>query len=131
MIRSLYKSPSLLAIYLQNEDISYKLDYFKRKLDIVKGAPTRDFFVEDDEFDLDDSLINEENGLNYESPTDLDDRGLLDYVSAFSVRAATGLPESVLYLDPYNECTCRLEERQKNIRNKPDKGLSTPSTTTP
>ncbi|RZC42208.1 uncharacterized protein BDFB_004316 [Asbolus verrucosus] len=126
LLRSLYRSQSILAIYLQNEDISYKLDYFKRKLEILKGAHTRDFYVEDVEFDLNDSLTNEENGLNYEDPSALDDRGLLDYYSSESLHIDAELPQSFLYMDPYNTCTCGYEERQRRYRNQKNKKKSPP-----
>lgn len=105
LVRSLHKSPSLLAIYLQNCDITYKIDYFKRKLAILKGAPTRDFYIKDTEFDTKDTIIDDENGVSYQQ-WGLDDKGLLDYLLNLSSKPLHDFPKSVLYLDPYNPCTC-------------------------
>ncbi|XP_044260930.1 uncharacterized protein LOC123008928 [Tribolium madens] len=112
LIRSIYKSPCLLAIYLQNDDISYTLDHYKRELAIQKGAPTRTFAPK---IDLNEYLTAE-NSFNYEQSTTLDDRGLLDYLTTISGQTSMQLPESVLYLDPYSPCNCHNDEKKNNNR---------------
>lgn len=109
MLRSFYKSQSLQAIYLQNADVSYKLDFFKRKLALLKGAKPRPYDVEVEEFELKDCLTDEQ----ISSEESLDNRGLLDYVSTISSKKNEPLPKSSLYLDPYNECTCNHELKER------------------
>ncbi|EFA05610.1 uncharacterized protein LOC656609 [Tribolium castaneum] len=121
LIRSIYKSPCLLAIYLQNDDISYALDHYKRELAIKKGAPTRTDAPKT--VDLADYLT-EENGLNYEQSATLDDRGLLDYLTTISGQTSIQFPVSLLYLDPYNDCTCQQDDKktQKKVTSDSDSG---------
>ena len=87
------------------------MDYFRRKLEIAEGNPARDF-LDEEEFTI--AEVEEDNlRLNCEENEMLDDNGLIDYLTVPSGNKEAQLPQSLLYFDPYNPCTCGFDDPQK------------------
>lgn len=102
LIQALYRIPSLLAIYLQNRDISYKFDCLKKKLENLKKQQA------DPDVNFMFNAIEEYHPTTFPSSREhlVADSGFFGYFLVQSDGKNIDFPKSVLYKDPYNVCTC-------------------------
>lgn len=116
LLQALYKCPSLLALYFQNEDNSYKLDFNLRKLQIENGANRRDYWEEEDD-DSDTAAASagstESTACTYD--TVLTDHGLIVYNRVEHLKTDLKHPDSILYVEPYGTCTCGYKGKGKRL----------------
>lgn len=125
VLQSLYKCPSLLAVYFQNDDKSYALDYNLRRLQVEKGASRRDYWEEekDEEYFETECTAEDHDSLMYED-TVLTDSGLIVYHNVEHLNNDLKYPNSVLYVEPYSTCTCGYTRKGKMVTKFKEKSIN-------
>lgn len=103
-LRAMMRKPNVLAIYFQNKDTSYELDFRNRAAEVTR----LNLQVPKVQFNKLSLTGNEENLIS--------DFGTLEFTRTIADFEDLQLPDSFLYSYPYPPCNCGFKDRQEKCK---------------